>query len=173
MIPNQTETLRLHLLRSPSRSENDTPVLKSKCHLQLAKEILRLMNANIKAEERYIYYFHELLRLNEETLNGNLNDFEIIAFDERPLAKQCVVKGYNKSASSSPISSISSDRSKNIPPPISEDNKKYYGKQKDRIQLRQTHFRNYHGSYNKNEYASFCNTLIKMEERLVVEIDPL
>ena len=173
MIPNQAEMIRLHLVHSSSRSETDTPILEGKCHLQLAKEILNLMNANIKVEERYIYYFHELLRLNEETRNGNLDDFDVIAFDKRPLAKQCVVKGCNTSESSSTISSISSDRSKNIPPPISEDNKKYYGKQKDRIQLRQTHFRNYHGSYNKNEYASFCNTLIKMEERLVVEIDPL
>ena len=129
------------------------------------------MNANIKVEERYIYYFHELLRLNEETVNGNLNDFDVIAFDNRPLAKQCVVKGRNKSASSSTISSISSDRSKNIRPLKNKDNKKYYGKLKDRIQLRQTHFSNYRGS--KNEYVSFCNTLIKMEERLVVEIHQL
>ena len=132
------------------------------------------MKANIKGEERYIYYFHELLRLNEETLNGNLDDFDVIAFDERPLGKQCVVKGCNKSESSSTTSSISSDRSKNTPPPICEGTKKYYGKLQDRIQLRQTHFRNYNGSYNnKYDYASFCNTLIKMEERLVVEIDPL
>ena len=174
MMSNQTDAIRRHLIHTSSRSETDTPIVEGKCHLQLAKEILNLMNANIKVEEKYIYYFHELLRLNEETLNGNIDDFGVIAFDERPLAKQCVVKGCNKSESGSSISSISSDRSKNIPPPICEDNKKYYGKLKDRIQLRQTHFSNYHGSYNnKNEYASFCNTLIKMEERLVVEIDPL
>ena len=95
----------------------------------------------------------------------------MIAFDERPLAKQCVVKGCIKSASSSTISLITSDRSKNIRPSICKENRKYYGHLKERIQLRQTHFSNYHGS--KNEYASFCNTLIKMEERLVVEIDPL
>ena len=173
MISNQTEAIRRHLLHNSSRSETDTPILEGKCHLQLAKEIFNLMNANIKVEERYIYYFHELLRLNEEMLNGNLEDFDVIAFDERPLGKQCVVKGCIKSASSSTISLISSDRSKNIRPSICKDNIKYYGKLKERIQLRQTHFSNYHGSYNKNEYASFCNTLIKMEERLVVEIDPL
>ena len=173
MISNETEAIRRFLIHTSSRSETNTPILECKSQLQLAKEILNLMKLNIKVEERYIYYFHELLRLNEETLNGNLNDFDIIAFDERPLAKQCVVKGCNKSASSSPISSISSDRSKNIPPPICEVNNKYYGKLKDRIQLRQTHFSNYRGSYNKNEYAYFCNTLIKMEERLVVGIDPL
>ena len=175
MISNQTEAIRRHLIHNPSRSEIDTPTLQGKSHLHMAKEILNLMIANIKVEERYIYYFHELLRLNEETLNGNLDDFDIIAFDERPLAKQCMVKGCNKSASISTTSSISSDRSKNIPPPICEDNKKYYGKLKDKIQLRQTHFRNYHGSYNnENDYTSFCNTLIKMEERLVVvEIKPL
>ena len=174
MISNETEAIRRFLIHTSSRSETNTPILEDKCHLQLANQILNLMNVNIKVEERYIYYLHELLRLNEEALNGNLNDFEVIAFDERPLAKQCVVKGCNKSESSSPISSISSDRSKNIPPSICEDNKKYYGKLKDRIKLRQTHFSNYHWSYNnRNEYASFCNTLIKMEERLVVEIDPL
>ena len=172
-ISNQKEEIRRHLIHTSSGSETDTPILERKCQRQLAKEILNLMNANIKVEERYIHYFHELLRLNEETLNGNLNDFDVIAFDERPLAKQCVVKGRNKSASSSTISSISSDRSKNIRPLKSKDNKKYYGKLKDRIQLRQTHFSNYHGSYNKNEYVYFCNTLIKMEERLVVEIDQL
>ena len=170
MIPNQTETLRLHLVRSPSRSENDTPVSKSKCHLQLAKEILRLMNANIKAEERYIYYFHELLRLDEEMLNGNLDDFNVIQFEERSLAKQGVVKGCNKSASRNTLNFIPSDKSKNIPPLLDDYNKKYHGKLRDRINLRQTHFNNLHGSYNsENEYASFCNTLIKMEERLVVE----
>ena len=170
MISNQTEEIRIHLMHNSYRSDNDTPTLHGKCHLQLAKEILNLMNANIKVEERYIYYFHELLRLNEETLNGNLDDFDLIAFDERPVATQCVVKGC--AASSSTRSSISSGRSKNIPPPICEDNKKYHGKLNERIKLRQTHFSNYHGSYNnKNEYDSFCNTLIKMEERLVVEIN--
>ena len=170
MIPNQTEIIRLNLVHSPSRSENDTPVLKSKCHLQLAKEILRLMNANIKAEERYIYYFHELLRLNEEMLNGNLDDFNVIQFEERSLAKQGVVKGCNKSASRNTMNLIPSDKSKNIPPLRNDYNKKYHGNLRDRINLRQTHFNNFHGSYNsENEYASFCNTLIKMEERLVVE----
>ena len=169
MISNQTEAIRRHLLHNSSRSETDTPILEGKCHLQLAKEILNLMNSNIKVEERYIYYLHELLRLNEETPNGNLDDFHVIAFDERPPAKQFVVKGCNKSASSSTISSMSSDRSKNSHPPICKDNNKYYEKLKDRIQLRQTQFSNYHGSYNnENEYASFCNALIKMEERLVV-----
>ena len=147
MIPNQRETLRLHLVRSPSRSENDTPVSKSKCHLQLAKEILRLMNANIKAEERYIYYFHELLRLDEEMLNGNLDDFNVIQFEERSLAKQGVVKGCNKSASRNTMNLIPSDKSKNIPPLLNDYNKKYHGNLRDRINLRQTHFNNFHGSY--------------------------
>ena len=170
MIPNQTETIRLHLVHIPSRSETDTPVLKFKCHLQLGKEILILMKANIKGEERYIYYFHELLRLNEETVSGNLDDFDIIPFEERSLAKEGVVKGCNKSASRNTMSSIPPDKSKNIRPILNDYNKKYYGKLKDRVNLRQTHFSNVHGSYNsENEYASFCNTLIKMEERLVVE----
>ena len=169
-IPNETETIRLHLAHSPSRSENDTPALKSKCHLQLAKEISRLINANIKAEERYIHYFHELLRLDEETINGNLDDFNVIHFEEGPLAIQGVVKGCNKSASRSTMNSIPSDKSKNIRPLLNDYNKTYHGKLRDRINLRQTHFNNFHGSYNsENEYASFCNTLIKMEERLVVE----
>ena len=170
LILNQTGSIRLHLVHRPSRSENDTPVLKNKCHLQLAKEILRQMNANIKAEERYIYYFHELLRLNEETLNGNLDDFNVIHFEERQLAKQGVVKGSNKSSSSKTMNSIPSDKSKNIRPVHNDYNKKYHGTLRDRINLRQTHFNNLRGSYNsENEYASFCNILIKMEERLVVE----
>ena len=170
MIPNQTEKIRLHLPHILSRSETDTPVLKCKCHLQLGKEILILMQANIKGEERYIYYFHELLRLKEEMLNGNLDDFEVIPFEERSLAKQGVVKGCNKSASRNTMNSIPSYKSKNIRPLLHDYNKKYYGKLKDRVNLRQNHFSNVHGSYNsENEYASFCNTLIKMEERLVVE----
>ena len=169
MISNKTEAIRRHLIYTSSRSETDAPILEGKCHLELAKEILNIMNANIKVEERYIHYLHELLRLNEETPNGNLDDFDVIAFDERPLAKQFVVKGRNKGASSGNISSISSDRSKNSQPPICKDNNKYYGNLKDRIQLRQTHFSSYHGSYNNgNEYAAFCNALIKMEERFVV-----
>ena len=167
LIPNQTETIKLYLLHSPSRSENDTPVSNSKCHLQLAEEILRLMNANIKEEEIYIYYFHELLRLNEKTLHGNLDDFSVIHFEERPLAKQGVVKGSDKSASRN---SIPSHKSKNVRPVLNSHGKKYYGKLRDRVNLRQTHFSNFHGSYNgENEYVSFCNTLIKMEERLVGE----
>ena len=170
MISNQTEAIRRHLIHNPSRSETDTPTLQGKNHLQLAKEILNLMNANIKLEERYIYYFHELLRLNEETLNGNLDNFDVILFEERPLPKQDAVKGSNKSTSRNTINSIPSDKSKNIRPILNDYNKKYYGKLKDRVNLRQTHFSNVHGSYNsENEYASFCNTLIKMEERLVVE----
>ena len=128
------------------------------------------MKANIKGEERYIYYFHELLRLNEETLNGNLDDFDVILFEERPLPKQDAVKGSNKSTSRNTINSIPSDKSKNIRPLRNDYNKKYHGKLRDRVQLRQTHFSSFHGSYNsENECASFCNTLIKMEERLVVE----
>ena len=170
MIPNQTETIRLHLVHIPVRRETNTPVLKCKCHLQLGKEILILMKANIKGEERYIYYFHELLRLNEETLSGNLDDFDVIPFEERSLAKKGVVKGCNNSASRNTMNSIPSNKSKNICPILNNYNKKYYGKLKDRVNLRQTHFSNVHGSYNsENEYASFCNTLIKMEERLVVE----
>ena len=170
MIPNQAEMIRLHLVHSSSRSETDTPVSKSKCQLQLAKEISILMKANIKGEERYIYYFHELLRLNEETLNGNLDNFDVILFEERPLPKQDAVKGSNKSTSRNTINSIPSDKSKNIRPLLNDYNKKYHGKLRDRVQLRQTHFGSFHGSYNsENECASFCNTLIKMEERLVVE----
>ena len=170
MISNQTEAIRRHLIHNPSRSETDTPTLQGKNHLQLAKEILNLMKANIKVEERYIYYFHELLRLNEETISGNLDDFDVIPFEERSLAKEGVVKGCNNSASRNTMSSIPPDKSKNIRPILNDYNKKYYGKLKDRVNLRQTHFSNVHGSYNsENEYASFCNTLIKMEERLLVE----
>ena len=127
---------------------------------------------SITVEEKYIYYFEELLRLDEERGKGcdnHLPRFEIIHFDDRLHAatKNSVVKRskiqpvLNDEGLHSPIQ-------KNIYSELGENTKNYHGKIAERILLRKNQLKSFaKNCKSEDDYATFFNTLIELEERLV------
>ena len=154
-------------------SDSDTPIPQTNSHLQLAKMILDLMVDNITTEEKYIYYFEELLRLDEERGEGcdnHLPRFEVTHFDDRLHAAT-----NNSALKRSKIQQVLDDESltaspiqKNIYLELGENSKNYHGKVTERILLRKNQLKSFaKNCKNESDYATFFNTLIELEERLV------
>ena len=153
-------------------SDSDTPIPQINSHLQLAKMILDLMVDSITVEEKYIYYFEELLRLDEERGKGydnHLPRFEVIHFDDRlhAVTKNSVLKR----SKIQPVlndEGLHSPMQTNIYSTFGENSKNYHGKFNERILLRKNQLKSFaKNCKNESDYATFFNTLIELEERLV------
>ena len=153
-------------------SDSDTPIPQTNSHLQLAKMILDLMVDSITVEEKYIYYFEELLRLDEERGKGcdnHLPRFEIIHFDDRlHAATKNDVLNRSKIQQVLIDEGLHSPIQKNIYSELGENTKNYHGKVTERILLRRNQLKSFaKNCKNESDYATFFNTLIELEERLV------
>ena len=128
---------------------------------------------SIMVEEKYIYYFEELLRLDEERGKGydnHLPRFEVNSFDDRLEAatKNGVLKRCRIQQVINYEGLMTSPIQKNIYSEIEENTKNYHGNVTERILLRKNQLKNFaKNCKNENDYATFFNALIDLEETLV------
>ena len=172
-LPRLRDAESRNFMAKTLSSDSDTPIPQIKSYLQLAKTILDLMVDSIMVEEKYIYYFEELLRLNEERGEGcdnHLPRFEVNSFDDRLEAetkngalRRCRIQQVinYEGLMTSPIQ-------KNIYSEIEENTKNYHGNVTERILLRKNQLKNFaKNCKNESDYATFFNALIDLEEALV------
>ena len=162
-----------HFMAKTFSSDSDTPIPQINSYLPLAKIILDLMVDSITIEEKYIHYFEELLRLDEERgrgCNNHLPRFEVKSFDDRldAATKKGVLKRFKIQQVLKYEGLMTSPIQKNIYSELEENTKSFHGNLTERILLRKNQLKNFaKNCKNESDYATFFNTLIELEERLV------